>query len=211
MPPKIAIDKTVVATLPVVTYPGRVHVIDSTHNLDAAVRVLENSPLVGFDTETRPSFKRGDHHKMALIQLGNLDDCFLFRVNKIGVPDRLAQYLANPDLPKVGLSTQDDFNGLRRISDVKPAGFTELQKMVGQWGIQDISLQKIYAILFGEKISKGQRLTNWEAPTLSPAQQQYAAIDAWACIRIYNHLTSGAFNPNESPYIVPETPTAAAQ
>ena len=100
----------------------------------------------------------------------------------------------------MGLSTTDDFHQLTRLCDIPPAGFVELQQLVKQYDITDMSLQKIYAILFQQKISKGQQLTNWEAPQLSDAQQRYAAIDAWACLRIYEHLQSGAFVPEQSPY-----------
>lgn len=204
---KIEIQKEQVNNLPLVRFPGKIHVIDSIDKVNAAVAVLRKSPIVGLDTETRPTFKRGEHHTMALMQLSTETDCFLFRINKIGVPVALAKYLADRDCLKVGLSLHDDFNGLARISLVKPAGWVEIQDMVGKFKIADLSLQKIYAILFGQKISKGQRLTNWEAAELTAAQQQYAAIDAWACIRIYQYLLSGQFRPEQSPYrveIIPE-------
>lgn len=206
---KIEIGKEQVNQLPLVTFPGKIYVIDSIDKVNAAVAVLRKSTIVGLDTETRPTFKRGEHHTMALMQLSTPSECFLFRINKIGVPVALAKYLADPECLKVGLSLHDDFNGLAHISPVKPAGWVEIQDMVGRFKIADLSLQKIYAILFGQKISKGQRLTNWEAATLTPAQQAYAAIDAWACIRIYELLQSGKFVPEESAYrveIIPEDP-----
>lgn len=197
---KVAIDKAELSALPPVSFPGQVVVVDSMLHLNAAINVLRKSDVVGFDTETRPSFRKGEHHKVALIQLSTSDVCFLFRVNKIGVPKLLADYLADPDCLKIGLSTHDDFRQLSKVSDVSPGGFVELQKMVGKYKIIDISLQKIYAILFQQKISKSQRLTNWESTELSEAQQHYAAIDAWACVNIYNRLIRGEFNPETSPY-----------
>ena len=185
-------------------FPGDIHVIDSIYHVKEAVRVLSNSPLVGFDTETRPSFRKGVVHKTALIQISTLDECFLFRSCKIGMPDVLAQYLASAEHKKVGLSLHDDFKIMRKLSNMEPAGFIDLQDVVGDYCITDISLQKIYAILFGGKIAKGQQLTNWEAPELTPAQQNYGAVDAWACLLIYNYLTQGKFNPSLSPYIVNE-------
>ena len=127
---KIAIDKTEVNSLPQVVFPGKVVVIDSMFQLKAAVDVLRKADVVGFDTETRPSFRKGDHHKVALIQLSTSDICFLFRVNKIGVPQVLADYLADDHCLKIGLSTQDDFRQLSKVTDVAPGGFVELQKMV---------------------------------------------------------------------------------
>lgn len=197
---KIAIDKTEVNTLPQVVFPGKVVVIDSMFQLKAAVDVLRKADVVGFDTETRPSFRKGEHHKVALIQLSTSDICFLFRVNKIGVPQVLADYLTDDHCLKIGLSTQDDFRQLSKVTDVAPGGFVELQKMVGRYNISDISLQKIFAILFNQKISKSQRLTNWECESLTDSQQRYAAIDAWACVKIYEYLIQGEFNPETSPY-----------
>ena len=193
--------------MPQVMFPGDIHVIDSIYHVNEAVRVLSNSPLVGFDTETRPSFRKGIVHKTALIQISTLDECFLFRSCKIGMPDVLAQYLASAEHKKVGLSLHDDFKIMRKLSNMEPAGFIDLQDVVGDYCITDISLQKIYAILFGGKIAKGQQLTNWEAPELSAAQQNDGAVDAWACLKIYNYLSQGLFNPNLSPYIVNEDDT----
>ena len=193
--------------MPQVMFPGDIHVIDSICHVKEAVRVLSNSPLVGFDTETRPSFRKGVVHKTALIQISTIDECFLFRSCKIGMPDVLAQYLASAEHKKVGLSLHDDFKIMRKLSNMEPAGFIDLQDVVGDYCITDISLQKIYAILFGGKIAKGQQLTNWEAPELSAAQQNYGAVDAWACLKIYNYLSQGLFNPNLSPYIVNEDDT----
>lgn len=201
---KISIEKTDIQRMPQVMFPGDIHVIDSIYHVKEAVRVLSNSPLVGFDTETRPSFRKGIVHKTALIQISTLDECFLFRSCKIGMPDVLAQYLASAEHKKVGLSLHDDFKIMRKLSNMEPAGFIDLQDVVGDYCITDISLQKIYAILFGGKIAKGQQLTNWEAPELSAAQQNYGAVDAWACLKIYNYLSQGLFNPNLSPYIVNE-------
>ena len=120
-------------------------------------------------------------------------------------PEALAQYLASPQHTKVGLSLHDDFKIMSKFDNCdEPQGFIDLQDVVGDYCITDISLQKIYAILFGGKIAKGQQLTNWEAPELTPAQQNYGAVDAWACLKIYEYLTQGNFNPNLSPYIVIE-------
>ena len=197
---RVAIEKSEIHALPSVSFAGKVVVIDSMFQLNAAIRVLRQCEVVGFDTETRPSFRKGEHHKVALIQLSTPDICFLFRVNKIGIPQALADYLADASCLKIGLSLQDDFRQMNKVLQFTPAGFVELQKMVGDFHITDISLQKIYAILFQQKISKSQRLTNWESAQLTESQQRYAAIDAWACVNIYNRLKSGAFHPETSPY-----------
>ena len=197
----ISIDKQVINQMPRVTFAGRIHVIDAISQVKSAVTALRTAQAVGFDTETRPSFKRGERHHVALLQLSTDTDAFLFRLNKTGLPKPLLQFLQDRTVAKIGLSTNDDFNQLKRLEPtLRPAGFTELQELVTHYQIADMSLQKIYAILFQQKISKSQQLTNWEAPTLTDAQQQYAAIDAWACLQIHRHLLSGAFNPTLSPY-----------
>ncbi len=196
----VSIDKQAINQMPVVSFPGRIHTIYAASQINSAVMALRSSPIVGFDTETRPSFKRGERHKVALLQLSTESDAFLIRLNHTGIPTPLKEFLEDKSVVKVGLSTSDDFHQLARVCDAHPAGFIELQEMVKQFDISDMSLQKIYAILFQQKISKGQQLSNWEAPQLSDAQKRYAAIDAWACLRIYSYLKEGRFVPQESPY-----------
>lgn len=198
---KVTISKEEIAILEKVSYKGAIHIIDSTAQARAAVAHLRKFKIVGFDTETRPSFKKGVLRNMALMQISTLEDCFLFRLNMIGIPDSLREFLEDAEISKVGLSLKDDFNVLHRSFDaLSPNGFIELQNLVEEYEIVDKSLQKIYAVLFNKKISKGQRLSNWEASELSYAQQEYAAIDALSCLEIYNHLKSGEFKPTESQY-----------
>lgn len=192
-------------------YPAEITLVDSAAVAHSALRVLAREKAVGFDTETRPSFRKGQIHKVALMQISTADRCFLFRLNKIGICAELKEFLENPDILKIGLSVHDDFNVLRRSGEINPQGFVELQNMVHRYDITDISLQKIYAIIFGERISKSQRLTNWEAAELSPAQQAYAALDAWACLKIYNYLKDGRFDSLSSPYRRRPEPKPAAR
>lgn len=196
----ISIDKEAISTLPLMTYPAQITVVDTAATARTALRTISKEKVVGFDTETRPAFKKGQKHKVALMQIATADRCYLFRLNRIGISEELKDFLETPDILKIGLSVHDDFNVLRRSSDLEPQGFIDLQDMVKNFEITDISLQKIYAIIFGERISKSQRLTNWEADSLSEAQQAYAALDAWACLKIYNYLNSGKFIPEQSPY-----------
>ena len=183
------IEKKEVALLPRASFPGRIYVIFTESEARKAVDYLNQQTLVGVDTETRPSFRKGNTNKVALLQISTEDTCFLFRLNSIGLPDFLEEFLQN-DILKIGLSLKDDFNMLRRRNhkDPREGNWIELQDYVPKFGIKELSLQKIYAILFGEKISKAQRLSNWEAETLTEAQQLYAATDAWACVRIYEQL-----------------------
>lgn len=182
------ITKEEIAKLPVEEFKGRIITILTKEEADKAVDYLLHHPIVGFDTETRPSFKKGQRYKISLMQISTEDTCFLFRLNYIDIPESLAKFLHNDETMKIGLSLRDDFGAIRKRSDIEPANFLDLQDFVGKFGIEDASLQKIYAILFSKKISKGQRLTNWEADLLTDSQKKYAALDAWACLKIYNLL-----------------------
>lgn len=185
------ISKEELAGLEIEEFTGRIILVTTRKDADKAVEYLRLFPCVGFDTETRPSFKKGQRYKISLMQIATEDTCFLFRLNYIGIPSSLENFLASEEVMKIGLSLRDDFGAIRKRTDVTPTNFLDLQNYVGRFGIDDASLQKIYAILFNKKISKGQRLTNWEAEVLTESQQKYAALDAWACLRIYNKL-----NPN---------------
>lgn len=190
------ISKDQIATLPPAIFPGRIIVVQTEKEAEKAAAYLDKQTVIGFDTETRPTFTKGVHRKIALMQLSTTDTCFLFRLNLIDIPDCLMNILINNDIRKIGLSLKDDFSAIRKRMPLEPHNFIELQSFVKKFGIEDNSLQRIYAILFGEKISKGQRLSNWEADVLSEAQQKYAALDAWACLQIYNKLTR--LNPDLS-------------
>lgn len=207
----LSISKGTLAQLPAATYGGRCHIIDTHAAARDAALFLLKCPTIGFDTETRPSFQRGRTHKVALLQFATHEECFLFRVNKTGIGKELKQLIETPDIIKIGLSTSDDFNALRRlVPDINPDGFLDLQKWVKNFQILDNSLSRIHGIIFGERISKAQRLTNWEADVLSAQQQQYAALDAWACLKIYDYLKAGLFNPELSPYIIEPIETISA-
>ncbi len=179
------ISKDTVNTLPVCTYTGKIEVIDTKEKCKDAVAFLNQQTIIGFDTETRPSFIKGIQHKVSLLQLATNDVCFLFRLNLIGVPEELVALLQNKKILKVGVAIDNDKVSLRKLKISKLDDFIDLQKIVGQFGIKDISLQKIYAILFGKKIPKTQRMSNWEAQRLNTEQQKYAALDAWASLQIY--------------------------
>lgn len=168
---------------------GDIHLINRAKDVKAAVKVLLKEKRVGIDTETKPSFSKGERSEVSLLQVSTEKDCYLFRLHMIGglTPD-LLRLLSSPDIFKIGLSLHDDYIALRRLSPFEPEGFIELQRLCPAYGIKDASLQKIYAIMFKKRISKSQRLTNWEAANLSPNQQMYAALDAWAALRIFDQL-----------------------
>lgn len=183
------ISKAAIKDMPMATYSGCIKVVDTPELLDEAMQELEGEPILGLDTETRPSFKKGEMHKVSLVQIASPTCCYLFRLNKIGFAIELVNLLQSKEILKVGLSLTDDFLMLnRRRKSFKADGYVDLQKMIKDYGIEDLSLQKVYANLFNKRLSKGQRLSNWEQEELTPAQQQYAALDAVACLEIYHTL-----------------------
>lgn len=179
------IDKAAIQTLPVTFFEGEVIVVDKPEMVADAAAYLRQHTVLGVDTEARPSFKRGVHYPTALVQIATLERCYLFRLTHVGLPVEIAEIFANPDICKVGLAFKDDITGLRRRRDFKPANCVDLQSMVCKYGIMELGLQKIFAIIFGKKISKSQQLTNWENSHLTPEQARYASTDAWATLSIY--------------------------
>jgi ribonuclease D len=185
---KTKITKEEVNEMPLAIFRGKIHVVDTPEQAAGALEILSSQKFVGIDTETKPAFSRGQFHKVALLQISTLDECFLFRLNKMGFPPELGVFLADKTIKKVGLALKDDFVGLNRHHKFKPENIVDIQKIVKEYGILELGLQKIFAIVFGEKISKSQRLTNWELPVLSEQQQVYAATDAWAVLKIFLSL-----------------------
>lgn len=182
------ISKELLQWMPIAAFEGEVIVIDKPEQVEDAVRYLGKQKIVGVDTEARPSFQRGIHYPTALVQIASHERCYLFRLTHIGMPQELADFFANPDICKVGLAFKDDINGLRRRRNFTPANCIDIQKLVAQYGILDMGLQKLFAICFEKKISKTQQLTNWENSHLTPEQARYASTDAWATLLIYEDL-----------------------
>ena len=181
-------DKATINTLPLVKFPGKITVVLNEFEAERAVDYLLSCDILGVDTETRPAFRRGQNHKVALLQVSTRNHCFLFRLNYLGLPHSLLRLLSNKYVPMVGLSWHDDLIALHRRENFVPGWFIDIQDIIANIGIEDKSLQKLYANLFGEKVSKRQRLTNWEADILTDKQKEYAAIDAWACINMYEEI-----------------------
>jgi ribonuclease D len=177
------------AELPLSVFEGKIHLVEKVEELTAAVNYLKIQPILGFDTETRPTFKKGQNHQVALLQLSTADEAFLFRTNMIGLSPGLIRILATPSILKIGAAIRDDIKILQKIAPFKPGGFVELQELVKEYGIENFSLKKLAAIVQGVRISKSQRLTNWEATVLTEQQQIYAATDAWISYMIYIGLT----------------------
>lgn len=208
-----SITKEQLAELPAAHFDRSVVLVDSEEGARLAADILRKETELGFDTETRPSFRRGQSFNVALLQLSTHSVCFLIRLNKIGLTPEIKSILEDENIRKIGVSIHDDFHNLHKIYSLEPRGFIDLQGFVKNYNIADNSLSRIYAILFGQRISKGQRHTNWEASHLTPHQQEYAALDALACIKIYDHLTTNGFSAVDSPYYrdINATPAPATQ
>lgn len=202
-------DKSIINSLPLVTFPGKIIVVLNEYEADRAVEYLLSCDVLGVDTETRPAFRKGNNHKVALLQVATRKECFLFRLNHLGLPKSLLRLLSNKQVPMVGLSWHDDLMSLHRREQFEPGWFIDIQDIIGNLGIVDKSLQKLYANLFGEKISKRQRLTNWEADVLTERQKEYAAIDAWACIKLYDEIMNLLATKEYELEVVPEEKPAA--
>lgn len=174
--------------MPLKHFEREIVVVDRLDQVDDAIRYLQTQPILGFDTETRPAFKKGKINQVALLQLGTDEKVFLFRLNKIGLPRPVCYLLEARSIKKVGVAIRDDIKILKRLTDYNADGFVELQEMVKDYGIQNFSLKKLSGIVLGFRISKSQRLSNWESDNLSSGQQTYAATDAWVSYKIYTQL-----------------------
>lgn len=181
-------DKKLIPALPKVQFEGRIEIVRSELEAHKAVDYLLTQPALGFDTETRPSFTRGKSYRVALLQVCSREICFLFRLDMIGLSESIQRLLTDTTVTKVGLSWNDDIRSLRRRGDFDCAPFVELQQMCRELGIKDMSLQKLYANVFGQRISKTQQLSNWEVENYSEPQKRYAATDAWACLMLYEEF-----------------------
>ena len=181
-------DKARIQQLPRALFEGRIEVILSESEAAKAVDFLLSQPIIGLDTETRPSFRKGVKYYVSLLQVSTRDICFLFRLKHTGMCPPIIRLLEDTTVPKIGLSLHDDLHQLHEVAQFEPGHFVELQHKVKAFGVEDLSLQKLFANFFGERISKGQRLTNWEADILSESQKRYAATDAWACVLLYEEM-----------------------
>ncbi len=183
---KISNEQT--AQLPAIEFKGEIRVIDNECDIEEACKYLQKQSVIGFDTETRPSFKPGVSFRVSLLQLSSREVCYLFRLNKIPLAKPLLKLLENKKVLKIGADVAGDLRSLRQIRHFRDGGFVDLQQIAPEWGVEDKSLRKMSAIILGQRVSKAQRLSNWEAATFTERQMVYAATDAWVCTLIYDKL-----------------------
>ena len=210
---QISISPEEISTLELAAFPGEIVVLEAEdEQFASAIRYLKRQRILGFDTETRPTFSPDQHSTgTALLQLSGKEKAFLFRLKKCGLPRSLASVLANPQILKIGAATRDDVHGLQKITGFSPQGFVDLQKIVWEYGIRDKSVKKMAAIIMGVKISKAQQLSNWEAEKLSDSQCRYAATDAWICREMYLKLQDSEKAPLTPEQLHPEQANAPVQ
>lgn len=203
-------DKKKIGDLPRVLFPGRIIVVLTAQEAEKAVDYLLKADILGFDTETKPVFKRGRQNKVALLQVSTLDTCFLFRLNRIGLCPAVVRLMETTEVKKIGLSWHDDIMSLHKRGDFEAKGFFELQDHMKELGIEDMSLAKLYANIFGQRISKREQLSNWESDVLTDKQKGYAATDAWACIMLYKEYLRLKATDDYELVVVPEEETTTA-
>lgn len=185
---KESITKEEVGSLPLRWFEGEIVIVENPGQVREITSILASQPVLGFDTETRPSFKKGVVHKSALLQLSTNSQAFLFRINKMGLPDEIVKILSSPNIIKAGVAIHDDIKALQGVKKFTPLGFVDLQDCAKESGILNYSLKKLAAIVLGFRISKAQQLSNWEASTLTRVQEIYAATDAWVSLKIYENF-----------------------
>jgi len=191
---KNSISDEEILDLPLVSFDKEIFIIEHESEIDEAFNYLINRQILGFDTETKPAFKKGQKNEVALLQLASEERAYLFRLNKVRLNNQVKAILANKNITKVGVAIKDDIIGLKRKSNFVPQSFVELQELAKKSGIQNFSLQKLSAIVLGVRISKSKRLSNWELDVLNEAQLKYAATDAWMALEVYKSLMSQSFS-----------------
>ncbi len=182
------IDKSDIRQLPLIRYEGDIQIIDQLDRLSVVINAISKEPILGFDTETKPTFVKGQYNHTSLIQFSTLEQAYLIRVNRVGIPDRLKEILENKNILKVGVSLRDDLKDLKKLRVFKPEGFVDLNDIAKDLGITQIGIKSLTGIFLEKRVAKNQQTSNWENHYLTPAQQRYAATDAWICMKMYDSL-----------------------
>jgi len=177
-----------IKTLPVRAFDGKIHLITEIKDVTDAIKTLRKYQVLGFDTETRPVFRKGVQHNISLLQLSTPEEAFLFRLNHLGFPNALVEILEDSVILKIGVAILDDIRGLQKLTNFKAEGFIELADIAGDLGIVTCGLRNLAAIFLGVRITKKAQLTNWERPVINSKQSLYAATDAWICLEMYLFL-----------------------
>jgi ribonuclease D len=182
------ISKEDINLLPLGKYEGDIVIIDQISQLATAFEAINQHAFVGFDTETKPVFVRGESNKVSLLQIAVPGQVFLVRIHLTGLTKEIIDFFENNEIKKLGVGLRDDLIFLQRIAPFEPAGFIELNQMVNTLEIEANGLRKLAAIILGFRISKNAQVSNWEASVLNEKQLVYAATDAWVCLEMFNKI-----------------------
>ncbi|MEP1033384.1 3'-5' exonuclease [Ekhidna sp.] len=182
------ITKEDLRSLPLLAFEGDIHIVDTEEECNNAVKELCKFDAIGFDTEKKPTFNKGEYNHTAMVQLSTMEDAYLFRLNNMGYPTSLFELMADAAILKLGISIDDDLKDLNKARKFKPKNFTDLNDVVRELGVKHMGVKKLAAVFLESRISKNQQVSNWENNTLSPAQLKYAATDAWICLAIHEKL-----------------------
>ena len=198
------LSKEYIKNLPILSFNGKIRLISEKKDLTKAVKVLRKSTILGFDTETRPTFKKGEHYPVSLLQLSTRDEAFLFRLNYLGLPDDLISLFENPNILKVGVAILDDIRALLKLRHFEAEGLVELANIGSGLGIVTCGLRNLAAIFLGVRITKKEQLSNWERSDLNASQCLYAATDAWVCFKMFSFLLKEKVLPENIIWKMPE-------
>ncbi len=182
------ISKDEINCLPMKQYDGLIHLIRTPEAADNAAEKLKQETLLGFDTETRPTFRVGEYYQPSLLQLATGAEVFLFQIKLTGLTKGLCDVLSSPEIIKTGVSIRSDVSELRKLTDFKPAGFVELAEHAKKAHIKNLGLRGLAALLLGFRVSKREQTSNWAKNELTESQLRYAATDAWLGREIYLHM-----------------------
>lgn len=186
----ITITHEEIGALPLKTFNGKIILVTQPEKLHRIFDEIGEHKTIGFDTETRPSFKKGESHEVSLLQIALPAKVFIIRLNHTGLAKPILDFLENDQIIKAGVGIRDDIKALNKLARFHAGGFAELSLMAREAGLQVESVKKLTALLLGFRISKGSQTSNWESSTLTQKQLEYAATDAWVCLGIYNKLIS---------------------
>jgi ribonuclease D len=190
----LKISKTEVNELPLGQFQGEIHLIDDPQLIPDVVGELRQYVRLGFDTETRPAFRKGVSYDVSLLQLSTLDQAFLFRLNHLGFPDAIKRLLEDPKIVKIGAAVRDDLRALRKLNEnFTPLSFFDLNEELKKIGFHNVGVRNLSAMVLNIRISKSEQVSNWEAESLSEKQKLYAATDAWACLEIFEELNQKGY------------------
>jgi len=189
------VNKEDIPKYPLIKFKGKIHLVDKKQNIEKFCKIISKQEIIGFDTETKPSFKRGVSYNVSLLQFSFSNQAFIFRLNKIGLDDKLIHILCNPSIAKVGIDIKNDISGLKKIKFFNESNIIDLNLLAVEKGFKSIGAVKLSIMLLGYRISKKQRLSDWGSNRLTMSQLIYAATDAWICVKIFQSFKDKSLYP----------------